>query len=155
MKKLILFLVLISSTTYAKSIELSGFGLGAMIGDPTAISFKGYLGNNHYVDGALGYNTGYADALYLHGDYLIEKPDFFKIKSEYFNLYYGIGGRGYWEDTKKHKNEFHLGVRAPVGVSYYFKDPSLELFGEISGIMEFVPDTTADIDLSLGVRYWF
>ena len=155
MKKLAIFCLFIFSSTSLYANELSGFGLGAMLGDPTALSFKGHLGNQRYFDAALAYKNGIADGPYLHGDYLIEKQKMFKIEKADFDVSYGIGGRAYWADEKKHKDEFHLGVRAPITASYFFKDPSLEVFGELAGIIEVAPETAGDIDFSIGVRYWF
>ena len=156
MKNLISVLFLFSSQIlFAKPVQVSGFGLGGMLGDPTAFSFKGHLGNSKYFDAALAYNTGPADEIYIHGDYIIERQEHFQIDDEVFNLYYGIGARLYVADTKKHKDELHFGPRVPIGVAYNIKDPSVEIFGEIAAIMDIAPETDVDIDLSIGARYWF
>ncbi len=156
MKKILLALFIFSSVSAeAQSSHLSGFGLGAMLGDPTALSFKGHIGNSRYFDAALAYNTGPADEIYIHGDYIIERQNHFQIEGEAFNLYYGIGGRLYIADTEKHKDELHFGPRVPVGVAYNFKDPDIELFGELAAIVEIVPETDVEVDFSLGARYWF
>ncbi len=152
---LIISILLLTTSSFSKSVQISGFGLGAMIGDPTALSFKGHLGESKYFDAALAFNTGPADAIYLHGDYLIEKQDHFQIDNESLNLYYGIGARLYVADTKKNDDEVHFGPRVPVGVAYNLKDPSVEFFGEISAIVNIIPETDVDIDLGIGARYWF
>jgi hypothetical protein len=152
---LLIGLLFLGTQTIAAPVKLTGFGIGIMIGDPTAFAFKGYLGNDRYFDIALGNDSGPADGVYLHSDYIIEKPEQFEIQDEKFNLYYGIGGRAYTEDTKKHKDEFHLGIRVPVGINYYFKEPSVEVFAEAAAIMELTPETAADLDFSIGARYWF
>lgn len=156
MKKILLSLLIFTSVSaIAQTTPLSGFGLGALIGDPTALSFKGHLGSSRFFDAALAYNTGPADEIYIHGDYLIERQNHFQIEGESFNLYYGIGGRLYIADTKKNNDEVHFGPRVPVGIAYNFKDPDVELFGELAAVVEIVPETDVDVDFSLGARYWF
>ncbi len=156
MKKFILsFITIFSLSAFAQPVQVSGFGVGILIGDPTAFSFKGHLGNDHYFDVALAYNTGEADGIYTHGSYIIENQGVFQIEEELLNLYYGVGGRLFVADTKKHDDEVHLGLRVPVGINYYLKDPSVEFFGEISANMNLTPETEFDLDVSLGARYWF
>lgn len=152
MKNILFVIMLLTGST---SFAQSSFGVGAMIGDPTALSFKGHMGNSRYFDVAFAYNTGPADEIYLHGDYLVERPAHFQIDNEVFNLYYGIGARLYVADTKDNDDEVHFGPRAPVGVAYNLKDPNVEFFAEIAAIINIVPETDVDIDFSLGARYWF
>ena len=156
MKKITFILILLSAfNAFAAPVKLTGFGIGALIGNPTAVSFKGHMGNSRYFDVAVANNSTPADGLYIHGDYLFEKPEAFQIQAELFDLYYGFGGRLYWADTKKHNGEAHLGARIPVGVSYYFKEPSVEVFGELAGILELTPESELIAQFGVGARYWF
>lgn len=156
MKKLILTLVVLSSLkVFAEPVNLTGFGIGALIGNPTAFTFKGHMGNSRYFDVAVAYNATPADGMYVHGDYLFEKPEAFQIQDELFDLYYGIGARAYLADSKKHNDEVHVGPRVPIGVSYYFKDPSVEVFGEFAAIVEITPETEFQAQFGIGARYWF
>ena len=66
-----------------------------------------------------------------------------------------IGGRLYVADHKNHKDEIFFGPRAPIGINYYLKDPAVEFFGELSAILNITPETEADLDFSIGARYWF
>lgn len=149
----LLFFVGISSQ--AQPIDLDGLSAGVMIGRPTALTTKGHLGNSRYFDAALAYSTGVADGIYLHGTYLIEREQAFKIEQSFFNLYYGIGGRLFMADNKKNDEELHFGPRAPVGVNYYFKNPSVEAFAELAVSVDLAPETEVDLDLAIGARYWF
>lgn len=156
MKKLISILVILSGmSVFAEPVNLTGFGIGALIGNPTAISFKGHLGSSRYFDVAVAYNATPADGMYVHGDYIIENQEAFQIQEELFNLYYGVGARAYLADSKKHNDEVHFGPRVPVGVSYYFKDPAVEVFGELAGIVEVTPETEFQAQFGIGARYWF
>jgi hypothetical protein len=79
MKKLIFLSILISSlNSFADPVKLTGFGIGALIGNPTAFTFKGHLGNSRYFDVAAAYNSTPADGIYVHADYIIERPETFE-----------------------------------------------------------------------------
>ncbi len=156
MKILLVAVVLFAGLfSQANPIDLGGLSAGAMIGNPTALTTKGHLGNSRYFDAALAYSTGVADGIYLHGTYLLERDQAFKIEQAFFNLYYGIGARLFAADNKRNDEEIYLGPRAPVGVNYYFKDPSIEVFAELAVSVDIIPETEFDIDLAIGARYWF
>jgi hypothetical protein len=43
----------------------------------------------------------------------------------------------------------------PVGVSYYFKEPAVEAFGELAAVIEITPETEFQAQFGIGARYWF
>lgn len=143
---------LFMSTAQAKQ-----FGLGVILGSPTGISGKLFTGKNQAIDGAAAWSFGDYDAFHLHGDYLWHRPHIFDIEGEPFTLYYGIGARLIsWESRKpRYNHDWALGPRIPLGITYTFRDPVIELFGEVALVMDLVPETDADLDLGIGGRFYF
>jgi hypothetical protein len=131
------------------------FLLGAIIGDPTGVSGRADFTNNRAIDGALSWSTGGRTGSQIHGDYLIIKREAIAAGQSDLDVYYGIGARLISLTSGDDKGKLNLGPRAPVGLKYELKDPSVEFFGEIALILDLVPSTGADVDLGVGARYRF
>ncbi len=144
------------------------FGLGLIIGSPTGISLKYYLGgSSHAIDGAIGFSFLGADGLHLHADYLWHP--FMLVQDPAFNLplHFGIGARILDHDRGNNDDDddLHVGVRAPVGVTFDFTEVPLDVFLAIALILDFHgdhnrnndDDDSIDLDLNagVGVRYYF
>jgi hypothetical protein len=130
------------------------FGLGAVIGDPTGVSVKMWLDQTHAIDGAFAWSLNGPNALHVQSDYLVHELSFFHIGRHPFNLYYGGGGR-LSSYSGRNKSGLGLGARAPLGVAYQFRRPSVELFAEMAAILELVPSTDVFINIGLGGRFYF
>ncbi len=131
-------------------------GLGIVLGSPTGLSFKYNLNVVNSIDAALAWS----DSLdfYLHATYLWTKYKLFYLDNYPVDWYFGVGGR--IRDRDNHKqhgedNEMWLGIRAPLGLRFMFKDPRIEIFTEISGIFNFIPSSDVDLDFGVGARYFF
>ena len=142
----------------------SGFGLGFVLGDPTGISFKGWVAETRAVDGAIAWSLGDHDSFNFHVDYLFHSYNAITVSKGRLPLYYGPGLRmRFWEHGEHwHHGEWHhedgnvdLGVRFPVGLCYQFADAPLDTFLEIAPVIGIVPSTYFDMDGGLGLRYWF
>lgn len=146
-----LLFILISSAPFAHA---NTFGLGAVIGDPTGLSVKMWLDRTHAIDGAFAWSMRSDNAIHIQSDYLVHELSFFHLGRFPINLYYGAGGRlsNYSGDNK---SGLGLGARAPLGVAYQFKNPSVELFGEIAGILELTPSTEFLFNVGIGGRFYF
>ncbi len=126
-----------------------GFGLGFMLGEPTGISFKKWIGSKTAIDGAVAWSFSGQNSLHLHADYLVHRFDLIKVEKGRLPLYFGLGAR------LKLGNPTRFGVRIPVGVSYIFEDVSLDIFFELVPMFDLVPDTGFKIAGSIGIRYYF
>lgn len=144
------------------------FGLGIMLGAPTGLSGKYYLGRDTALDfgvGVYGYGRNRHDGdLHLHLDFLWHPVVLTKADAFWLPLYFGIGGR-IW-DHDRFDNDFdhlHIGVRAPIGISFDFQRVPLDIFFEFALILDFVDDDFGDghdglygdFTAALGVRYYF
>jgi hypothetical protein len=91
MKKLIMIVVLIVCFTGLAKSQKSGFGLGIMFGEPTGISFKGWLSERSAIDGGLGWSYANEGSVQIHADYLYHFYNVFETPN--IHLYLGVGGR--------------------------------------------------------------
>lgn len=138
--------------TFASQAET--FGLGAVIGDPTGVSVKVWLDQVHAIDGAFAWSLSGPNAMHIQSDYLTHEMSFFKAGKIPLNLYYGIGGR-ITSYSSRDKSGLGIGARAPLGISYQFYRPSVELFAELAGILEVVPSTDVFFNVGFGGRFYF
>ena len=125
------------------------FGIGVIIGEPTGISAKYYAGGNNAFDFGVAWSLGRNDNFHLHADYLVHRFDLIDVERGRFPLYYGIGGRVRTGPGSQ------VGVRFPIGLSYYFPSDPVEIFFEIVPILDLTPGTDISGNGGLGVRFYF
>jgi hypothetical protein len=137
------------------------FGLGIMVGAPTAIAFKYYLGADTAVDGGVGVIRGFGrDGLHLHVDFLWHPVSLVDTGAFSLPLYLGIGGRvaDFDDDPDRYDDDdLNLGVRAPIGIMLDFNTVPLDVFFELALVIDFIgyDGVDADFNGALGVRYYF
>lgn len=131
------------------------FGLGVIIGGPTGISAKYDLDSERALDGAVAWSFGGRTRLHTHMDFLWKRPAALNLDRVDLDFYYGVGGRLITRDADEAKNKTLFGVRGPVGLSYRFEKPSLEIFAELAFYMNLVSETEAGADGGIGIRYLF
>jgi hypothetical protein len=138
------------------------FGLGVIIGSPTGISGKYTFSQKHAIDGAIAWDLDDDDDFYLHGDYLWLRNREIHLDNVALDWFFGIGGRlvmidhhhrHRWDDD--YDDDYLLGVRGPIGIGYTFRDPKIEVFGEVALIMNLVESTGIDLDGGIGARFHF
>ncbi len=141
------------------------FGLGFMLGDPTGLAGKYYLGTDTALDFGLGYGGYYyrgRHGLHAHMSFLwhpvvLAKPDPFWLP-----LYFGVGGRflerGYFDD--RYDRRPRLGVRVPGGIMMDFNNVPIDIFAELAFIVDFIAPRDrrrgyTGLHGALGLRYYF
>jgi len=126
------------------------FGLGLMLGDPTAISFKKWTGSKTAFDGGFGWSLRKGGSFHVHADYLIHSFNLITIERVKAPLYIGLGARLNAEDDTK------FGFRIPLGISYIFEKAPLDIFFELVPLFDLVPSTDfGGLEWSIGIRYYF
>ncbi len=133
------------------------FGLGLIIGSPTGISAKLSQGRDNAFDAAMAWDLG-GDHFHIHADYLWLKNAGVRLDKVALDWYFGIGGRLVLLDNdnrRRDDDDYRLGVRAPIGIGYTFKDPRIEVFGELALILNLIESTSIDIDGGIGARFHF
>ncbi len=143
-----IFCILLLSFSFGAFAQKTGVGL--MLGNPTGVSGKHWLDEDHAVDGGVGFSLGKNSDFSLHSDYLLHsKGAFFFNDVHPLDLYYGIGGRMEFGD------DIELGVRVPVGLAHTLQDQPADIFAEVAPILDFIGRTGLELHLAFGARYYF
>jgi hypothetical protein len=131
------------------------FGIGVILGDPSGLTGKVFLNENHALDFGLGDPLG--KGFYLYGDYLLHFPGVFPPSE--FSFYLGAGaGFHRWEKDNRGRGddeENRLEARLPVGLEYMTQKVPLGLFVELAPALRISPDMEFEFRGGLGARYYF
>ncbi len=126
--------------------------LGLIIGEPTGISYRAWLGTSNAMDFAVGWsvNTRENDHFDIHGAYLFGRKTDMRIDGYRIPWYFGPGGR-----IKLGEKDAVLGFRFPFGLYYKFRTVPFSMFFELAPGLNITPSTEFDITGGLGFRYIF
>jgi len=147
----ILFLILIFLTPSSRGMayEKNDFGLGIILGSPTGLSGKFWLGKSIAFDAAAAWSFSREGRFQIHGDYLWHNFNLIKVEEGSFPLYYGLGFRVNFGD------ETEAGVRFPIGLEYLFPRAPFDVFIEVVPILRVIKETDFEIDGAIGARFFF
>jgi len=126
------------------------YGLGAIVGEPTGVSGKMWVGTTTAFDAAVAWSFYDEGGLEFHADYLLHNFGLLKPEKGRLPFYYGIGAR---LDIGDNYNQF--GVRAPLGLDYIFQSNAVDLFFELVPTLNLSPDTDFELGAAIGARYFF
>lgn len=146
-----------------EGVDKGVFGIGIIVGEPTGVSAKLYLGgdSNMAIDAAVG-SAVVGGGLQAHADvlwhpFILTDEDAFVLPA-----YGGAGLRLLDADRGRTASDFHVGIRGVVGILFDFKTVPLDAFVEVAGVLDWVfsdDDDEAGVGLDLnggaGVRYYF
>lgn len=137
------------------------FGLGLILGSPTGLSGKYFLGADTALDFGLGVYGGYRydNAVHAHVDFLWHPVNLASTPAFHLPLYFGLGGRLLDHDRgKDDRNHTHLGVRVPIGIALDFNRVPFDIFFELALVADVLVEDDhgrLDFDGAVGFRYWF
>jgi len=150
MRRSVLILVLvILFIPSLSSAQPRGFGLGIILGEPTGISFKSWMGSQTALDGGIAWSFEHNGSFHLHIDYLIHNFRLIEAEKGQLAIHYGIGGR-----IRTMRRE-RVGVRIPVGLSYFVEKAPVEIFLELGPVLDLTPATELRVTGGIGFRYYF
>jgi hypothetical protein len=129
-------------------------GVGVMVGSPNGINGRTWFDGTHSVDYAAGWNLGDSSKFQMHVDYLWMRPGLIDLNGTRFDLYFG-GGLSFRTHSGNGDRETVFGPRVPVGTSYEFTDPNLELFAEFAVNIGIIPSGNTYVDANIGARIYF
>ena len=148
------------------------FGLGFVIGDPTGLTAKWWIGGTNALDFGLGFwgygfnnrcwtdnngNTncdrfGYSNGTF-NMDYLWQS-NIVRGQAQ-LDWHIGAGGRFVWWGGCS-GDCFAVAARAPIGLDLMFNNPGfMEIFFELAPAFYLVPGFGFAIEGGLGVRFYF
>lgn len=164
MPKLILPLIaaaaLVATSPVARAESEKGvFGIGLIVGEPTGVSAKYYVGDDMAVDVAVG-ATFIGRGLQIHSDFLWHPFILQNTENFVFPFYAGAGVRIQRRDpgdmTERHTR---LGIRGVAGGLLDFREIPIDVFFEAALVGDYrTLDNDhfgLDINVSAGVRYYF
>jgi hypothetical protein len=151
------------------------YGLGLVVGDPTGLSGKAWVGPTNAIDAGFGgYGYGYRGGCFrdaagrpvcdrawgerttsIHADYLWQSK---LVRQAVVQLdwHIGAGARALFVGAPCAGDCWDVGVRAPLGLDLAFTRPSfLEVFLELAPAVYFVPSAFLGFDGGLGARAYF
>ncbi len=163
-----LIVAIFSSTpaAHAETPSAGKWGLGLMLGNPTALTGKYWISPKYSVDAGLGF--GPSNWTMLFGDFHWNLPGVFGSSTKFvsqLNGYVGIGaGFSTWSRTtfcnrwvcdSTRDSGTALFIRGPFGVEWLPGSPPLGVFLELAPFITLTPVTNSSIDLAVGIRYYF
>jgi hypothetical protein len=150
MRRLILVVALVAVISPWTCWAQGGTGLGIIVGEPTGLSLKTWVGGNSALD--LGVAWSFADDgnMHVHGDYLFHNFNLFDLDSGALPLYYGIGARVLFNE-----DDARVGLRLPIGLAYIFSGSHADLFVELAPLLDLTPETDFNLNGAAGLRYFF
>lgn len=151
-KTLALTLILAAVLSTAAVARDGHFGLGVIVGEPTGLSAKVWLSPKSALDFAAAWSFEKHTKFHLHADYLLHSFHLIKVEKGELPLYFGVGGRLI---LREHEHDDLVGIRIPVGLEYLMDELPLDIFVEVVPVVNLAPDTDADMDGGIGIRYMF
>jgi hypothetical protein len=166
-------LLLVGVSRAAQATEVGygrKFGIGFVLGDPTGVSAKWWIGGTNALDAGLGFwgfgvnnqcfrdnnnnvvCPGFGGGGTLNVDYLWQS-NIVRGQAQ-LDWHVGFGGRAiFWNGCAG--DCVAIGARGPIGLDLMFNNPSfLEVFFEIAPAFYIVPGVGFTIEGGLGVRFY-
>lgn len=141
-----------------KFVANKTFGLGLMVGAPTAISGKYFYSRSNAFDFGVGGIRYYRNhnGVHLHADHLWHPVSLASNPDFELPLYFGIGARIFDFDG----GGTAVGLRVPIGIALDFNKVPIDVFLEFALVVDTYFDYAgdsryADFNGALGFRYWF
>ncbi len=144
------------------------FGLGIVLGDPSALTFKHELDQSRAIDGGVAFALSkwflfYGDWLFHFRGALGQRSSFLAHTSPYL----GIGGlmiisnqsdfetrrEKYFSDSSSTKTAF--GVRIPIGLEWRPAAAPIGVFIELVPGLGIIPSTSGFVQGGIGARFFF
>ena len=149
----------LSPSRASAETEKGVLGIGLIIGEPTGVCGKFYLGNDRAIDFAVGF-AFLGRGAQVHADYLfhpamLQNTDVFALP-----FYAGVGARFLRRDDGDQVNAHsRFGVRGVVGLQFDFHAQPLDVFVEAALVGDYRTSEGdrfgLDINAGAGVRYYF
>ena len=150
MKKLFLALALLVVSPLAHAQE--GTGIGVVLGSPNGLTARHWIESDRSIEGALGWAIT-EGRFQVNVNYLFHQPEVLAVGDGALDLFYGAGV-SLRTRSGAQNGEVVFGPRLPVGLSYYFKDPKIELFGQVALNLGLIPSSNVYVDGNVGVRFY-
>ena len=140
------FVCLLVAVAPSMAQKAGSAGVGVVLGAPTAITGKLWLGHKSAIDVGLGWDhrvTAYGDYLW-HGWDVLPQPSQGRLP-----VYLGLGAQvRAFDDTE-------FGIRTVLGIAYWLPHDPIEIFLELVPVFHLTRETGVGFGAGLGLRYYF
>jgi hypothetical protein len=130
-----------------------GTGVGVVLGSPNGLTARHWVTERQSLEGSLGWSIS-RSRFQVNANYLWSHPGLLEVGGESFDLFYGAG-LSIRTKSGRQDGEVVFGPRIPVGASYGFTDPNIELFGQLALNLGIIPASDLYADVNLGIRFYF
>jgi hypothetical protein len=141
-----------------RGAEKGVFGLGLVVGEPTGVCAKFYLGDDTAIDGAIGY-APFRGGFHVHADFLWHPAVLETRETFVLPIYVGAGARFMREfGSRGAPDSYRIGARGVAGILFDFTHVPIDVFAELAAILDLKTEGDVigfDINASAGVRYYF
>lgn len=174
LKRSLLVLALLAAARTAQAEPNHPFGLGLVLGEPTGLTAKLYLGRPAALQFGLGWIDTFNDysGLYVNMDVLWHPAILTRQPAFTLPFYLGVGGRILDHNWRYYVNrtdyidqhDTHLGVRVPFGILFDFNHVPLDLYFELAVVVDLIffdqndpydDHRRVDLNGGIGARYYF
>jgi hypothetical protein len=143
----------------ARAEDKGVFGIGLIVGEPTGVCGKYYLGNDTAIDGAAG-AAFLGRGVQVHSDFLWHPWVLDSKESFALPVYLGAGLRILNHDASgEDEDHVRIGLRIPAGIVFDFTKIPLDVFAEVALVGDYhtAGDASFGIDFNggAGARYYF
>ena len=128
------------------------FGVGFTFGEPIGPSLKYFFNDSVAIDGAFGWSLHDHTDFYMQSDLLWHNFELIPVSQGKMPVYFGAGGLLRFRNSGEGDQ---FGIRAPVGVSYFFENAPVEIFAEVGPALDLTPSLRGEVTGGIGVRFWF
>lgn len=146
----LLFCLVFSSSVFAQNRSTA---IGVTVGSPNGITGRTWLNDENSFDYGAGWSVMDSKQFEVYSDYLWSRNGIFELNEEKFDFFFG-GGLVLRTNSGNTGSDLVFGPRLPVGVSYEFSQPDLELFALFALNVGVIPSSDLFVDLHVGARFY-
>jgi len=154
MKILIAVVVLFAAVS---SAQMTGTGIGIVLGEPTGLSLKSWLSTNSAVTVGAAWSFEHDGSLFLWADYTLHSFNITNAADpRSLAFYYGIGGKvSFIDRNEPQEDDTVIGVRIPLGLMLPIHTAPIDVFLEIVPTLNLAPDTEFGVNGGIGAHLFF
>lgn len=144
-------ILILTAILVIPSLLLSLTGIGIIVGEPTGLSLKHWIGERTAWDAALAYSFVDKEHYYFHANYLYHNTGPFDNMP--IPWYWGLGFNVRYRE--KAEDQLRIAGRIPLGLNYMFERFPGEIFIEVSPALDVIPKVDFSFGAAVGFRIYF
>jgi len=153
--KIIIALVLVLAAV--SSAQMSGTGIGFVLGEPTGLSVKSWLSSNSAITFGAAWSFKHDGSMFLWADYTLHAFNITHASDpRSLAFYYGLGGKVSFVDRNEPQDDdVVIGARIPLGLMLPIHTAPIDIFLEIVPTFDLTPDTEFGVNGGIGAHLFF